>query len=184
LLGELGPAAAAAAPDLWPRLEGGPDQVTLLALARMTPEDPRLLTLCLPVPEPGANEAQILAWERQQLPASWRLAALTAMGPAAAPATSRLEDMLLEYDPAVRLEAAGALLAIHGPDWRLQQIVLEPLAGWRPDLHQEALAVLGRLGPQAAFAVPALRQLVQSDRVRRQAWDQAQRLLRDLEAPR
>ena len=82
--------------------------------------------------------------------------ALGNMGPAAASALPALSDALEDPDHQVRLAAALAMLQIDPQQEPPRAIVLAALRAGNPHAMQQ----VGRLGPTAQWAAPALRRLI------------------------
>jgi hypothetical protein len=82
----------------------------------------------------------------------------------AAPKLPQLREILTEDDPAVRLAAASAILRIRGSDDLSLDVIIALLPDGDIPLRVRAAQFLGELGPSAEKALPALRDLCNSDK--------------------
>lgn len=82
-----------------------------------------------------------------------------------------LAQSLKDGDPSVRIEAAIALLALSPEsDTVPLSLLLEGLQNPLPDVHSRAAYAIGKLGPAAKEAIPALVQILKKGLTNERAW--------------
>jgi HEAT repeat protein len=179
-LGEIGPEAREAIPALMAILESPETRrertavLAAAALRRIDPESELSLKALLDILHHGSDDSEVMA-----------AGALADFGPSAAPAVPHLKGMLVNDDP-LRTAAAARTLAAIGPAAKSavpdlvallaskNLLVRVPVAeaAWKLGHIPEAIPVLasavskgwyraieplGHVGPEAAAAVPALK---------------------------
>lgn len=161
-LGEIGPAAAQAIPILhaaYDALRPGEDnQGVLLALSRIgAPPSPGLIR--------RLNDAD----SQRRVEAANLL--LQFFGPRARVASSRLEAVLNDPVPLVRVAAAAALARIDPTSARALSVLIVALDSADVEVLEPAITAIGELGPRAATAVPKLRKIIGRDDLTHKSYD-------------
>jgi len=149
-LGEIGPASASAVADLVDLLGDEAPPVSKAASETLV--------------KIGADAVPVLLRALEEDRVVYRLGAARTLGQLTGPAcVAALAKTLGDADPEVRLAAVGGLVG----KWDTGALT-KVLAALLPDdkdaLREEALKVLGRLGPVAAPALPELRALLKQTR--------------------
>jgi HEAT repeat protein len=156
ILGDLGPRASQAAPDLAEALKDVDEWVHTVAAVALVRVVGRHAAAALPVLAEGLADADADTSESCAR-------ALRELGPAAKGAAPALTRALQSPNQQLGLLAAEGLVRAGADAQAVLPVALRGLKSPSPDLRARAARLLGRLGPEAAAAVPSLLALLEDE---------------------
>jgi HEAT repeat protein len=167
-LGWIGPRARPAIPDLEKLLRSESAErrksaaLALWRIAGTARQAVPVLVKALqgkqPSPSASGKTAEVYPWVRAQA-----AEALGLIGAEAREAIPALREALHDPDRDLRIAAAAALWRVEGDPATVPPVLLAALRGQDALVPQRALETLGRLGPWARAAIPAIRDLLDDD---------------------